>query len=528
VSSTSSDPYASDSVVSLSQTVGVLRRHWLVIVACVLLGILAGGVLYAVTPATYQSTATVRVFPLPADLRSPTVNQKDISMATEVGVATSATVAASAAEALGWTQSTDLLVKNVSVSNPTDSFLLDITYTADTAKGAAAGADAFAEAYLAERRQLAEDAATQVSKGIDAQIAELNKKVDAINKVIGGTSGIAQDNLIEQRRTYLSQIQTLQGVLSEVKLVSLTPGALVGPATVPQSKSAPKLLVYVGGGALLGLLLGLVLAWVRDRRDGRVHAGDNLEELTGLPVLGRVPEVAAASGPNGLRLAGVVPDAYRQLAIRMVTRGPKSRPVVCLVAGTGAPGARTVPGMIAQAFAAEGSRVALASVDGAVVQCHATLPFDNVRLGPEDQVLRRLHAAEPLPEITRGDFEVVVIDAVNLTMESSTLALAHAARGVVLTVIEGRSRQSDVLEAVRDMVRSGTPLVGLVLVVPSREGRAEPSRTAAGGPVPAATPPVAGEPKATSGTAAPGKAPAATARRPAAAKSRPDAPAGRT
>ncbi len=292
-----------------------------------------------------------------------------------------------------------------------------------------------------------------------------------------------RDSLVDQRNSYLTQAQTLQGVLSEVGLVSLTPGALVGQATPPTSKSAPKLLVYAAGGALVGLLLGLVLAWWRDRRDGRLHAGDDLEELTGLPVLGRVPEIPALASPTGQRLAGVVPDAYRQLAIRMVTRAPKGRPVVCLVAGTGAPGAGTVPGMIAQAFAAEGSKVALASVDGAVVQSHATLPFDNVRLGPEDQVLRRLHAAEPLPEISRGEFEVVVIDAVNLQMESSTLALAHAARGVVLSVVEGRTLEADLVAAQREMSRSSTPVLGIVVVTPEagRRTPSEPEPTAASG-----------------------------------------------
>ena len=208
-------------------------------------------------------------------------------------------------------------------------------------------------------------------------------------------------------------------------------------------------------------------------------------------MLGRVPEIPALASPTGQRLAGVVPDAYRQLAIRMVTRAPEGP-------SRGLPGGRhrrsgagTVPGMIAQAFAAEGSKVALASVDGAVVQSHATLPFDNVRLGPEDQVLRRLHAAEPLPEISRGEFEVVVIDAVNLQMESSTLALAHAARGVVLSVVEGRTLEADLVAAQREMSRSATPVLGIVVVTPEagrRRRRAEPDRSGAH-PVRSPTPP---------------------------------------
>jgi len=77
-------------------------------------------------------------------------------------------------------------VKNVSVSNPTDSFLLDITYTAGTAAGAAAGANAFAGAYLEQRQKLAQDAATSVDESITAQIADLNKNVTEPNRKIDG------------------------------------------------------------------------------------------------------------------------------------------------------------------------------------------------------------------------------------------------------------------------------------------------------------------------------------------------------
>jgi hypothetical protein len=147
--------------------------------------------------------------------------------------------------------------------------------------------------------------------------------------------------------------------------------------------------------------------------------------------------------------------------------------------------------------------VALASVDGAVVQSHATLPFDNVRLGPEDQVLRRLHAAEPLPEISRGDFEVVVIDAVNLEMESSTLALAHAARGVVLSVVEGRSLQADLLASQREMSRSATPVLGIVVVTP-QTGRGSSRPTEPTAPVePTPTEPSEPKPEATGKPARP-------------------------
>ena len=55
-------------------------------------------------------------------------------------------------------------MKNVSVTNPSDSFLLDITYTAGTAKGAAVGANAFAAAYLEQRQKLAQDAAASVTQ----------------------------------------------------------------------------------------------------------------------------------------------------------------------------------------------------------------------------------------------------------------------------------------------------------------------------------------------------------------------------
>ena len=70
-------------------------------------------------------------------------------------------------------------MKNVSVSNPTDSFLLDITYTAGTAKGAAAGANAFAPRTSQQRQKLAQDAASLGhARASRRRSPTLNKTVD--------------------------------------------------------------------------------------------------------------------------------------------------------------------------------------------------------------------------------------------------------------------------------------------------------------------------------------------------------------
>ncbi len=97
----------------------------------------------------------------------------------------------------------------------------------------------------------------------------------------------------------LSRLQSLSAVAAPV-VVSST-------AKVPSAPSSPRPVVNTFVAALLGLLLGIVLASARNAVDRRLRHPDEVEEYVGLPLLGNVRKEAL--GHAGLISNGRGPTA---------------------------------------------------------------------------------------------------------------------------------------------------------------------------------------------------------------------------
>lgn len=167
-------------------------------------------------------------------------------------------------------------------------------------------------------------------------------------------------------RQNLIAIGNLRNAVEEGTVV---PAEVARRAEVPSAPASPKTARNTVLGLIVGLAIGLLVAFVRDSLDRRLRSGKDAHEEFGWPVLGRVGKSAlgttgAARGQNG---AGYVApadiEAFRILRTNMGALGsdPPVRSVL-VTSGVAEEGKSTVAAALAAAATAAGQRVLL--VDG--------------------------------------------------------------------------------------------------------------------------------------------------------------------
>lgn len=266
--------------LEISQLVTRVLRRWptVLFTALLVLGLVVLASLLA--PRSYTATASVSVSPIvtASNLGGATAN--DVDMPTEIATATSRVVAERAAQDLGAGDDQDLvseLLENTEIGSPSQSSVMRINVTANSAETAADRANALADAYLTDRQDTAETRAKDAADSL-------------------------QDSLGDMSSDDPSR-QSLEETLIELRSASPWPGRIISSALPPATSTGPGLSAAVLAGALGGLMLGLVAALIRDRIAPRVGYADRLEDRVGM----------AAVDANGEPVHVAVSDAVSAL-----------------------------------------------------------------------------------------------------------------------------------------------------------------------------------------------------------------------
>ena len=155
-------------------------------------------------------------------------------------------------------------------------------------------ADEFAKAYLAFREADARAQAKASQTSLLRDVARLNKQVAEAEKVIRSSRATASDRQAAQARlTSLNdRLQPLNVQLNGFLSLDYTPGTLIAAAALPSRPASPNRRLDTGIGLLVGLFLGVVLAFVRDRTDDRLRGREDLAGRLDRPVLATVPPLS--------------------------------------------------------------------------------------------------------------------------------------------------------------------------------------------------------------------------------------------
>lgn len=183
--------------------------------------------------------------------------------------------------------------ERVEVSPAGESDLVDVDVTDPDPALAATIANEFARQFIAFRRDANRENVLKEQEMIEARLDELT------SSQLGGPEAEA----LEERSRDLAVKATLQ--TGEAQLVQ--------QATEPSAPSSPKKTRNVALGVLLGLMLGIGLALLRDQFDRRLKTAEEAESTFDLPILATLPQSRQIGDGIDVTLRGEEAESFRML-----------------------------------------------------------------------------------------------------------------------------------------------------------------------------------------------------------------------
>lgn len=469
----------------LSQYLGMLRSHWLMIVSFIAVGLVAAFAYVTVAHKTYKSQADLIVTPVAPDdpnliglslvreTADPTADVLTVSQ-----LVTSPSVSSLVAKQLGGQP--NALVSHISATPVTQSEIIAVEATASSPGEAAKLADAFANQTVQER-----------SNVMHAQVASLipTLKASLSGLPTGDRSSLASE---------LAVLETLRSSPDPTVRVS-------SEAVPPSSPASPDRKLSLAAGGFVGLIAGLLMMLAVNALDPKLRDEDQLREIFDLPLLVRVPKQRSGRTPLTSReLTAPVSEAFRTLrsafTVRVAERkrGQRRRGHAILITGdAAADGKSTVALNLATSLTAAGQQVILIEADlrrpsiGLALRVRAPHSIVDVLLGNAQLVealvwmrqygpnlellLATNHDAREIDKVTaesarqlvreaRSMCDFVVIDSPPMTDVTDALAFAEEADDVVLVARVGNSHVRKMSDLGELLTRQGIVPTGVVLV----------------------------------------------------------------
>lgn len=453
-----------------------LRRGTAPVVLGVVLGVLAAAALLTVLPKQYTAAAKVLVRDTGVGSTATATGARttgDINLDTEAQLVTSAAVVSEARDTDPELNRFGLskLIGRIAITVPPNSTVLQIAFTDNTAQHAADAANALARAYIDNRTRTAR-------AQLNAQISQVQQAAQALSSTLKtdydqlatftGSKGdkAALNQTISQEQDQLTllnqQIVQLQGI-------TVTPSALANPANPPHHASSPSKTLYLASGFAVGLLLGLLLAWLRVRFRRIVRTVDDLSHVVDAPCVA----VFRRADPTAVGALA----AYRHLTVVVSTVvAPPARIVV--TSPMHDPECSEVAAGLAAALTRRGLTSAVLQVHGDEIDAPRMPSVPTYRVLDADDVFTVADQSLPAAlDRIRGDRAMLVIDAPGATVTTDGQVMGAEA-DAVLVVITARTRSRRVRQVVAGLDSVGAPILGTVLVQrnAARGGRSRADR----------------------------------------------------
>lgn len=287
MSATAPEPVVS---IGLEHYLFVLRRQWRVILAALVVGVLAAVAYLAVVPREYTATTIVNLNVITTDPFNPQRPASGLlDDATEADIAQSQVVAQIAAEEMSGKTPTEIR-RGASVQLTAETTIARVSFTSTDPDEAVEGAEAVAAAYLQFRNQHAQERIGVTVANLTGRIDALNERLQGVNGVIAGNpdDSAAATQATTERQQILIELEDLVADRNSLQSVDTTGGTILTAADENDLATAPSVAIVVATGAALGLVVGIIFAFLINPLMSRLRSRREIIRATGRPVLARL------------------------------------------------------------------------------------------------------------------------------------------------------------------------------------------------------------------------------------------------
>jgi capsular exopolysaccharide synthesis family protein len=351
-----------------------------------------------------------------------------------------------------------------------------------------------------------------IKSALKSEFSAAQQKENMIRKQLGKLKKetLALQGKTIQYNTLLREVKSnrtlYKDLLDQLKKVAIAGNvdnnniSIIDKAGIPYKKYKPNVKTNLIFGLLLGLLLGMGAVFLREFMDDSVKNPNELERVTGLPVLGMLPKLKKSLSPRSIALQtyyepkSPLAEAVRSLrtSLRFSTRegAPKT---TFITSSAASEGKSSIALNLATAYAQGGNKVLIIDADLRNPTLHKLFKLENYQGltnylaggGASSDIsrttmIKNLYAitSGPIPpdpvELLSGqrmgtllsnasaDFDYVIIDGPPVLGLADALVISGLCDATILAVEAGKTRKVTLMKSLKRLERAQTNVVGLL------------------------------------------------------------------
>src|SRR5882672_1396039 len=348
------------------------------------------------------------------------------------------------------------------------------------------------------------DGLSREARSANARYEALAKNFETLKKQMGVVNdrsiqleSLERDATVYRNLLEAMLLRTKQSTGAETILQANA--KLVSPAAPAGAPSYPPKTLIAFLGVAGGMMVGAAIALLREGGDHTFRRAEQIESMTGLPVMAVVPQVAGRTPPAMQVLrqpTSAYSEALRRLHIGVeLSEAVASPKTILFSSATPSEGKSVMVASLGRLLASNGKRVLLIDCDWRSPRLHQIFRFSNrdglaslladkeaqldnvihhdalsgvdvMPAGPWSPRSAHLLGSEHmrhLLEALEPHYEFIILDTPPALVTADVLALSRIVEKVVFVVRWGHTRQEAVLEALKQIVDAQGDVAGIVM-----------------------------------------------------------------